>query len=359
MRKTLRRGFTLIELLVAMSITGILIALLLPAVQAARESARRAQCQNHLKQIGLALENYHASHQVGPPGTISHIPSAKTAWFELVTSGGFFRPAQSSAETSWLIQLFPQLDQVGAWRRFDSTTGTFGHINLVPPYYVSGINSNSELLTQWLSVLQCPTDQRRDFQYDVGSILGGVSIPTLTCARGNYAANWGNTNWDQSSDLDGDGIDDVGVSYLDAAFSRCRSLRYAAVKDGLDQTVFVAEVRQASRLDVRGAYATSLPGGANYMSRFTPNGTSDRYGVVPASGIGSGDQTATACNSETGLSCSQTLIPFTAFAGSRSSHVGGVFVLFGSGRVQFTADSIDHAVWLHQHGISEGRVVVN
>src|SRR5688572_17420401 len=93
-----RRAFTLIELLVVIAIIAVLIGLLLPAVQAAREAARRAQCVNNLKQIGLALHNYHDVHGSFPPGGISNN-----------TFGSFGR--NSSSLNGWQLYILPQLEQ--------------------------------------------------------------------------------------------------------------------------------------------------------------------------------------------------------------------------------------------------------
>jgi len=92
-----KRGFTLIELLVVIAIIAILIALLLPAVQQAREAARRSQCKNNLKQIGLALHNYHDNFRMFPPGDVRRLYGGVSSW--------------TTSMIGWIPRILPFLDQ--------------------------------------------------------------------------------------------------------------------------------------------------------------------------------------------------------------------------------------------------------
>ena len=102
----MRRAFTLIELLAAISIISVLIALLLPAVQAAREAARRVQCVNNLKQVGLALYNYEQTHKVFPPGYVSNFDS-----------GG----SDTGPGWGWAAMLLPQFEQTPVFSSINFT----------------------------------------------------------------------------------------------------------------------------------------------------------------------------------------------------------------------------------------------
>ncbi|MEZ5944196.1 MAG: DUF1559 domain-containing protein [Planctomycetaceae bacterium] len=137
-QKSLRRqsvGFTLIELLVVIAIIAVLIALLLPAVQQAREAARRSQCKNNLKQIGLGIHNYHDAHQSFPPGEIHGN-----------TSGTLYAFAWDHHIGNWACLIFPFIDQQAAYNQLD--------FNVNPQYG----GNNQMLLRNVIPVFHCPSD---------------------------------------------------------------------------------------------------------------------------------------------------------------------------------------------------------
>jgi len=119
-----RRGFTLLELLVVVSIIAVLIALQLPAIMTSREAARRMQCRNNLCQLGLAVQNYHATHRVLPPGSVNETG-----------------PVQSGTPTdnhfSWTVQILPQLGEVKVWNLFDFSKTSYQQLTVpaAPPMF--------------------------------------------------------------------------------------------------------------------------------------------------------------------------------------------------------------------------------
>ena len=141
-----RRGFTLIELLVVIAIIAVLIALLLPAVQQARESARRTQCKNHLKQLGLAAHNYHDTHSAFPPGEVHGM-----------TGGTIHAYGWDKQIGNWTPLLFPYLDQTTAYRSLD--------FEINPQYG----GNNQAILRKLFPALLCPSDPFTEFTENWGA----------------------------------------------------------------------------------------------------------------------------------------------------------------------------------------------
>ena len=191
-----QRGFTLVELLVVIAIIGVLVALLLPAVQAAREAARRMQCQNHLRQIGIALHNYHGGHEVFPAGCVD----------------------KAGQRHSWLTSLLPHLEQqaVFALYRFE---------------YASRSAQNRDATMVVISTFLCPSVQRPMWDRQ-GSTVGDKNSDGLYDPGDNMACT-------DYGGVYGDGRPSAppanGVMLYD------RGVRIADIRDGTSHTICAAE----------------------------------------------------------------------------------------------------------------------
>jgi prepilin-type N-terminal cleavage/methylation domain-containing protein/prepilin-type processing-associated H-X9-DG protein len=180
-----RAGFTLIELLVVIAIIGVLVALLLPAVQQAREAARRVQCKNNLMQIGLALHNYEMAYERLPPGSVN--PT------------GPIRNEAKGYHMSWMVQILPYIDQLAIYDHFDFDAGAYD-------------TRNTEPGAAPVSSYVCPSRPR--------------SVATVG------AHDYSGCHHDVEAPID---VDNHGVLFLNSG------IRYRDIRDGASNTLFVGE----------------------------------------------------------------------------------------------------------------------
>ena len=205
MRTSRRHGFTLIELLVVISVIGVLIGLLMPAVQAAREAARRSQCINNLRQIGLALNNYHDTLGAFPSG---YVASKRFVDAETDTAPGW----------SWAAMILPQLEQ----------SPLYASINVSLPVQAPANNTAAQTI---LRVYLCPSDMPPPATFPVTDGLGNtVAIVAPT----SYAGSTGSDAADVALGLNNDGTGN-------GLFARNSAVKIAAITDGTSNTVMVLE----------------------------------------------------------------------------------------------------------------------
>ena len=334
-------GFTLIELLVVIAIIAILIALLLPAVQQAREAARRTQCKNNLKQIALAIHNYHDTFSVYPFG-----------------KGASYTGAPVYARWSQHAMLLPYIEQSNLYNSINfsappETPGMGGVINFMPAY-VSPTGTNAVASRAVVPMFFCPSDR-------------GVSDPWA--GQNNYAANQGGWLCDRS-DSAGAASDNspsevqTGVFYF---LSRCSS---RDMTDGTSNTVFFSERRRGQgrpdpktdlfviphQTSLNATYATCQ---AINTATATPLTSKWGYSWVMGENCCTQYNHVAVPNSN---SCAGTGFPGTmtnmAMQVSASSlHTGGVQVMMGDGSTHFCSENVDLGVWRAIGSRAGGEVV--
>jgi len=335
MHRKPRRGFTLIELLVVIAIIAVLIALLLPAVQAAREAARRIQCVNNMKQLGLAIHNYHDVSGALPPGRI---------W----SNSGFPTIFAGQQNTTWFCLMLPMFEQGTLANAYNFSLGAEGPSSPGVPFF--GVIANSTVGATKLGVFQCPSD--RQMTFIINPAYAAAPYSTFVFTKGNYVVSWGNTSWGQNF------RGALSASYLQSAFGHNMSIKLASITDGTSNTVFMGEVLQGAQYDVRGMMWSSVPGGASFMTRFTPNGYQDFFNQVNG-GDWLNNKPTYFCTPEPVLQlpCFPSAGDNDAFAGARSRHPGGINVTMGDGSVRFIKNSINFPVWIGLNTINTGEVI--
>lgn len=321
-RRSAAVGFTLVELLVVIAIIGVLVSLLLPAVQAAREAARRTKCGNNLRNLALGAINYHDSKKHFPLPTTNRVGSND----DPIRDQRLF--------SNWAIATLPFIEQQALANRFQITD----LIRLWNP----GNDVNLEPRGQEIEVMLCPSDEGAGQKF---ADSGG------NWARGNYGLN-GFQFWPNSF-LAREAAGDPAVSatdfskYLDFAIGmggiNGPKMNIKRITDGTTNTIMLAEMRVGlSPRDRRGVWAMGMCG-SNFHCRHAYNGITG-----PNSCKDGGDDTYGAPNiiADVGEAtmrqeCMHTNEDNSGQSTVRSRHTGGAFIAMADGSVRFVSDFID------------------
>ena len=228
-----KRGFTLVELLVVIAIIGILVALLLPAVQAAREAARRMQCSNHLKQFGLALHNYHDVNKTFPYGTMPH---GEPGWVTEYSKGSNILKLLPFMEQT------PLYDQIDWVKMYAPATGT-GSIRRCRTWVTV-----TETWERWrrsqqdLTIYRCPSDDYSNLPA-ISHSNYAMSMGNQLMPDGGFCPGLNGNNFNTGPAGHGDSGTGKGENISGVASRFNWSARFTDIKDGTSNVIAMGEIR--------------------------------------------------------------------------------------------------------------------
>jgi prepilin-type N-terminal cleavage/methylation domain-containing protein/prepilin-type processing-associated H-X9-DG protein len=351
------RGFTLIELLVVIAIIAVLIALLLPAVQAAREAARRTQCVNNLKQIGLALHNYHDVNLTFPMG-------AGSGWY--TSSAPYY-----NSKHNWSIHaaILPQMGQIPLYNAINFNWGTADAPTQLPTYPI-----NSTAIQTQVNGFLCPSDPNARVNLVSGTLDANNcyfgSIGATTDTLGGFAA----------------GAPSLATVPYSGLFAFQQSKGISQIIDGTSNTVAFAEstvgtTTEGPRQRLIGMVGVAMPAGALQQNALN-NSTGVMAGLQACNAAWTGGKatidkqrgdawatgglamtlfntvaTPNAYNDTWAYCGNPGSGTMATFSNADSYHPGGVNVLMADGSVRFVKDTANQQVWWGLGTIAGGEVI--
>ena len=298
----LKKAFTLIELLVVIAIIAILIGLLLPAVQKVREAAAKSQCQNNVKQLSVAMHNYHSTYNTFPFGAKNNKGAdpypGPGSWYD---------------DYAWYVPIGPYIEQEAWYKMFDLNASYSDAKHLAA--------RKNKIKTHG-----CPSDGLKENEW---------ADNQWARVRGNYAVNWGNTNYGQ--------LTKAGVAFGGAPFTFKFGEALTKITDGTSNTLMMSEVISLDTVQATWqgpiSETTHSVGGQGITGWYTPNAKNfdEAARICPPPSALNGIPGCTLLGGA-GNTLDQVFV-------TRSKHTGGVTSSMCDGSVRFITNSIDPTVW--------------